>query len=72
MTAAILDAIYASLANENEGLDEHIQSLKQSLAKEGKTSVMMQKERLAVNNRQGRKLLQSYFKKRGVTVEFNE
>ena len=72
MTDAILEAIYRSIANENEGLDEHIQSLKTSLAAAGKTSVMMEKERLAVNNRQGRKLLQSYFKKRGVVVEFNE
>ncbi len=72
MTAAILEAIYTSLANENEGLDEHIQSLKTSLAKEGKASVRMEKARLAVNNRQGRKLLQSYFKKRGVVVDFGE
>ncbi len=38
----------------------------------GEKTVTMVKERLPQNNRQGRKMLQTYFKKRGVTVEYAE
>ena len=72
MTAAILETIYTALHNDNAGLDEAIADLKRALAAQGEKSVLMDKERLPYNNRQGRKLLQSYFKKRGVVVEFEE
>lgn len=65
-----LDDIYESLHNDNENIDAHIASLKKALADEAKTSVELDPTRLAQPNRQGRKLLQSYFKKRGVVVTF--
>ena len=68
--AQTLEDIYTAIRNENAGLDEAIDALKKALAAKGDKSVLMDKERLAYNNRQGRKLLQSYFKKRGVVVEF--
>ncbi|MEI9902976.1 MAG: hypothetical protein WDN06_02585 [Asticcacaulis sp.] len=39
-------------------------------AAEGAKVLTVAPSRLAQNNRQGRKIMQSYFKKRGVTVEF--
>lgn len=67
-----LDAVHASLDNNNQGIDAAIAALKQALDANGKKSVAMQKERLPNNSRQGRKMLQTYFKKRGVVVEFAE
>lgn len=65
-----IEAIYASLHNDNEDLDQHIAALKQALIAEGKTEAVFKPERLSQNNRSGRKLMQSYFKKRGVKVAF--
>ncbi|ESQ84125.1 hypothetical protein AEAC466_10285 [Asticcacaulis sp. AC466] len=71
MTAAdALEKIYESLAADNAGLDDAIKDLKVALAAEGKKEAMVEPGRLAQNNRQGRKLMQSYFKKKGVTVVF--
>lgn len=66
----LLESIYTSFQNDNEGLDELIQQLKSALAAGGQASVVMQPERLVRNNREGRKMLQAYFRKRGVTVTF--
>ncbi len=41
-----------------------------ALAAEGLKEAVVEPARLAQNNRQGRKLMQSYFKKKGVTVTF--
>ncbi len=71
-TAKIMEDIYASLENNNEDIDTHIQNLKEALKAEGKKEVTVDPKRLAQNNRQGRKMMQSYFKKRGVAVEFAE
>jgi hypothetical protein len=65
-----LENIYLSLQNNNTDLDLHIANLKTTLAEAGQKSIMVNPERLALNNRQGRKMMQSYFAKRGVTVEF--
>lgn len=65
-----IENIYASLEQNNQGLDIHIAELKKALAAEGKKEAVFTPSRLAQNNRQGRKLMQSYFKKRGVIVEF--
>jgi len=65
-----IDAIYASLANNNDELDAHIAALKQVLAREGLTEATFEPAKLAQGNRQGRKIMQAYFKKRGVTVAF--
>ena len=66
----VLNDIYASLKNENEGLDAHILALKIALHAQKAKSVEVDTTKLAQPNRQGRKMMQSYFKKRGVTVTF--
>jgi len=65
-----LELIYASLANDNEEIDIHIKALKVAMVAEGLKEAVVEPARLAQNNRQGRKIMQSYFKKRGVTVTF--
>jgi len=65
-----LEKIYAALQNNNEDIDAHIQHLKTALSAGGQASVAVESARLVQNNRQGRKLMQSYFKKRGVIVTF--
>lgn len=65
-----MEEIYHSLHNDNENLDAHIATLKKALAEEGKSSVEVDPTRISQPNRQGRKMMQSYFKKRGVTVTF--
>ncbi len=67
-----LEQIYASLANDNAEIDARIRDLKAALAAEGVKEAVVEPARLAQNNRQGRKMMQSYFKKRGVTVVFAE
>lgn len=66
-----LENIYTSLHNDNDGLDAHIATLKSALAAAGKKDVMVDTARLVQANRQGRKLMQAYFRQRGVTVKFN-
>ena len=66
------DAIYTSLQNNNEDIDLHIKNLKEALAAAGAKEARFEPARLSQNNRQGRKLMQSYFKKRGVKVVFGE
>lgn len=67
-----LEKVHASLNDNNQGLDAAIAELKAALLSKGETKVTMQKERLPNNSRPGRKMLQTYFKKRGVTVEYAE
>lgn len=70
--AEALENIYASLANDNAEIDTHIKALKDALAAEGLKAAVVEPARLAQNNRAGRKTMQSYFRKRGVTVTFSE
>ncbi len=63
-----LEQVYHSLHQNNEQLDAHIVNLKAALVAEGAANVEMEPARLPQNNRQGRKMLQTYFKKRGVVV----
>lgn len=65
-----IEAIYASLKNDNEELDTHIVALKGAMAREGVKEATFETSRLVQPNRQGRKLMQSYFRKKGVTVGF--
>lgn len=65
-----LEDVYASLENDNENIDECIDVLKSALIAQGAATVTVDPNRLPQNNRQGRKLLQSYFKRRGVIVAF--
>jgi hypothetical protein len=66
-----IDAIYASLKNDNEELDAQIAALKGAMAREGVKQATFETGKLAQGNRQGRKLMQSYFRKKGVTVAFS-
>ena len=65
-----LENIYDSLRQDNADIDARIAELKAALISEGKKEVEVEPSRLVQNNRQGRKMMQSYFKKRGVTVVF--
>lgn len=65
-----LEDIYASLQNDNEELDQRIVVLKALLHAQNMKSVEVDPARLPQPNRQGRKMMQSYFQKRGVTVTF--
>ena len=69
LTQAI-DNIYASIKNDNEELDIHIAALKAAMAREGVKEAVFEPAKLAQSNRQGRKIMQSYFKKKGVAVSF--
>jgi hypothetical protein len=69
--AEATDSIYASLQANNADLDAHIATLKAALAREGMKQAVFDPAKLAQNNRAGRKLMQSYFRQRGVSVTFS-
>jgi|TARA_R110000850_G_scaffold39212_3_gene101926 hypothetical protein len=66
-----IDNIYESIKNDNEELDSHIAALKAAMAREGVKEAVFEPGKLAQSNRQGRKIMQSYFRKKGVTVSFS-
>ncbi len=66
-----IDNIYASIKNDNEDLDAHIAALKAAMARDGVKEAVFEPAKLAQSNRQGRKIMQSYFKKKGVAVSFS-
>lgn len=66
-----IDAIYASIKADNEDLDLHIAALKAAMAREGIKEATFETAKLAQGNRQGRKLMQAYFRKKGVAVGFS-
>jgi len=70
--AQAMENVYTSLNNGNEGIDTHIIQLKIALYAMGMKSVEVDPAKIAENNRAGRKLMQSYFRKRGVIVTFPE
>ncbi|MEO9339852.1 hypothetical protein ABFT80_20710 [Mesorhizobium sp. SB112] len=65
------DIIYASLQSDNADIDEHIATLRLALAREGAKEAVFDPTKLAQNNRSGRKLMQAYFRQRGVSVKFS-
>lgn len=65
-----IEAIYASLDNDNKELDLRIAALKAAMAREGMKEATFETARLVQPNRQGRKFMQSYFRKKGVAVGF--
>ena len=69
--AEATDSIYASLRANNADIDAHIATLKEALAREGIKQAVFDPTRLAQNNRSGRKLMQAYFRQRGVSVVFS-
>lgn len=66
-----IENIYASLKADNVDLLEHIAALKAAMAREGVKEAVFEPGKLAQNNRQGRKLMQSFFRKKGVAVTFS-
>jgi hypothetical protein len=68
--AEATDRIYASLQADNADLDAHIATLKAAMAREGVKEAVFDPAKLAQNNRSGRKLMQAYFRQRGVKVAF--
>lgn len=68
----IKDDIYAAIAADNEGLDDAIKALKEELKSQGTKEAVFEPTRLVQNNRQGRQMMKSYFKKRGVIVKFDK
>jgi hypothetical protein len=69
--AEATDSVYASLQADNADIDQHIQTLKAAMAREGLKEAVFDPSRLVQNNRSGRKLMQAYFRQRGVTVKFS-
>ena len=67
-----IEAIYTALENENEEIDARIKDLKAALKEEGLKEASFDASRLVQSNREGRKRMQSYFKKRGVKVVFEK
>ncbi|WP_420410402.1 hypothetical protein [Hoeflea sp.] len=65
-----IDNIYTSINNDNEDIDLHIAALKGAMAREGVREAVFDPGRLAQSNRQGRKIMQSYFRQKGVKVSF--
>lgn len=65
-----IEAIYTSLQNDNDGLEGHIKDLKAALVASKTKEALFDPARLVQNNREGRKRMQSFFKKRGVVVKF--
>lgn len=63
-------AVYESLAQDNKDIDLHIGNLKTAMRASGQREAVVDPERLFQNNREGRKMMQAYFKKRGVKVVF--
>lgn len=67
----VTNRIYASLASNNADIDLHIATLKAALKREGVKEAVFDPARLVQNNRSGRKLMQAYFRQRGVSVTFS-
>ncbi|WP_417689333.1 hypothetical protein [Roseibium sp.] len=65
-----MNRVYDSLQADNEDIDLHIAALKAALKREGVKEAVFDPTKLVQNNRSGRKLMQAYFRQRGVTVKF--
>ena len=65
-----INRIYESLQADNADIDLHIVTLKAALALAGLKEAVFDPAKLVQNNRSGRKLMQAYFRQRGVTVKF--
>ncbi len=65
-----INRIYESLQADNADIDLHVANLKAALMRAGLKEALFDPARLVQNNRSGRKLMQAYFRQRGVTVKF--
>lgn len=63
--------VYQSLEADNADIDLYIAALKTALTREGLKEAVFDPARLPHGNRSGRKLMQAYFRQRGVTVKFS-
>jgi len=63
--------IYESLQADNADIDTHFAILKAALMREGLKEAVFDPAKLAQNNRSGRKLMQAYFRQRGVVVKYS-
>jgi hypothetical protein len=70
--AEATESIYASLRADNADIDAHIATLKAALTREGIKQAVFDPTKLVQNNRSGRKLMQAYFRQRGVSVKFSD
>lgn len=70
--AEATENIYASLRADNADIDAHIATLKAALTREGTKEAVFDPTKLAQSNRSGRKLMQAYFRQRGVSVRFSD
>lgn len=70
--AEATENIYASLRADNADIDAHIATLKAVLTREGMKQAVFDPTKLVQNNRSGRKLMQAYFRQRGVSVTFSD
>jgi hypothetical protein len=68
--AEATENIYAALREDNKDLDVHIAALKAVMARDGLKEAVFEPSKLAQNNRSGRKLMEAYFRKKGVLVAF--
>lgn len=68
----IKEDIYESIRNNNEGILELVAALKEELRAQGAKEAVFEPEKLVQNNRQGRQMMKSFFKKRGVIVKFGQ
>lgn len=69
--AEVTESIYASLQSDNAEIDALIATLKAAMRREGMKEAVFDPARLAQGNRSGRKLMQAYFRQRGVAVKFS-
>ena len=67
---AAVENVYTSIRADNEEIDKHIAALQAAMAREGRKEATFDPTKLVQNNRSGRKLMQAYFRQRGVTVKF--
>lgn len=69
--AEATNRIYESLQADNADIDIHIAALKAALTEAGLKEAVFDPDKLVQNNRHGRKLMQSYFRQRGVAVKYS-
>jgi len=69
--ADAVNRIYESLQADNADIDVHIATLKAALTRAGLKEALVDPTMIPHSNRSGRKLMQAYFRQRGVTVKFS-
>lgn len=65
-----INCIYESLQADNAEIDLHITTLRAALARAELKEAVFDPAKLVQNNRSGRKLMQAYFRQRGIVVKY--